>query len=93
MIYKNIEIFNVAEIYDCPGGGISWMRVPKNVYETLERGDQARNMAKKFHGRRTAFCHKKRRRRRYTDGKTGAEQHDKRISCLSRRYSGHMGRL
>ncbi len=50
MIYKNIEIFNVAEIYDCPGGGISWMRVPKNVYETLECGDQARNMAKNSTG-------------------------------------------
>lgn len=46
MIYKNIEIHNVAALYDSPQGGVSWLRVPQSVYDSLEHGDQARNMAK-----------------------------------------------
>ena len=45
MIYKNTEIHNAEELYDC-GGGVSWLRVPRSVYDALEHGDQARNMAK-----------------------------------------------
>lgn len=37
MIWKNIEIFNVAELTHFDDGGVSWLRVPQNAYEALEK--------------------------------------------------------
>ncbi len=38
MIYKNVEIYNIAEIIDNSDGSISWIRVPSDVYEKIEDG-------------------------------------------------------
>lgn len=43
MIYKNIEIHNAAQLIQEEKGGISWMRVPQNVYDGLY-GDNGRRM-------------------------------------------------
>ena len=40
MIYKNIEIHNVADMFD-GGDGIKMTRVPKSVYDKLERGQNS----------------------------------------------------
>lgn len=40
MIYKNIEIHNIADMFDS-GDGIKMIRVPKNVYDKLECGQHA----------------------------------------------------
>ena len=40
MIYKNTEIHNAAHIYDGTEG-IRMLRAPKNVYDNLERGQNA----------------------------------------------------
>ncbi len=37
MIYKNLEIHNVEQIFD-DGEGATWCRVPSNVYDALEMG-------------------------------------------------------
>ena len=39
MIYKNVELYNVAGITDNGDGSISWIRVPYSVYDTLEARD------------------------------------------------------
>ncbi len=36
MIWKNIEIFNVAELVTFEDGSVSWLRVPKSACETME---------------------------------------------------------
>ena len=36
MIWKNIEVFNVAELVPQDDGSVSWLRVPRAAYETLE---------------------------------------------------------
>ena len=36
MIWKNIEIFNAAELTHFDDGGVSWLRVPRNAYDALE---------------------------------------------------------
>ena len=36
MIYKNIEIHNVAELIDNQDGSISWKRVPSKVHDSME---------------------------------------------------------
>ena len=36
MIYKNIEIHNVAELIDNKDGSVSWKRVPSSVSSTME---------------------------------------------------------
>lgn len=41
MIYRNVEIHNVAEIVEYEDGSFSWRRLPKAVEDTLERGDQS----------------------------------------------------
>ena len=46
MIFKNVEIHNVAKLYEAERGGTTWLRVPEDVYSALEHGVQARNMAK-----------------------------------------------
>lgn len=46
MLFKNIEIHNVAKLYDAERGGTTWLRVPDEVFSALEHGNQARNMAK-----------------------------------------------
>lgn len=36
MLYKNVEIYNVEQIFSNDDGSVSWKRVPNNVYENLE---------------------------------------------------------
>ena len=43
MIYKNIDIHNVAEIVEDENGGIGWLRVPRSVYDAME-SDRGRQM-------------------------------------------------
>lgn len=43
MIYKNIEIYNIAEIVDNGDGSVSWIRVPSSAYEKTETS-QGKNM-------------------------------------------------
>lgn len=50
MIYKNIEIHNVAELIPCEEGGVRWLRMPTNVLESLESGDQGQRMTKNATG-------------------------------------------
>ncbi len=50
MIYKNVEIFNVAELMECENGGVKWLRVPSDVDECLEHGVQSHNMARNSTG-------------------------------------------
>ncbi len=38
MIYKNAEFHNIAKIIENDDGSISWLRVPENVYDNLEKG-------------------------------------------------------
>lgn len=38
MIWKNIEIFNVGELYENEDGSTSWIRVPKSVYDKMDNG-------------------------------------------------------
>ncbi len=49
MIYKNMEIYNVEEIINNDDGSVSWLRVPKNVYDNLD-WDQGRNMTQNSTG-------------------------------------------
>lgn len=44
MLYKNIEIYNAAELIPCQGGGVTWRRVPQNVYENMEMEEQGKRM-------------------------------------------------
>lgn len=37
VIWKNIEIFNVDEIYDNGNGSISWRRIPEKLMQAVER--------------------------------------------------------
>ena len=46
MLYKNAELFNTEEIIENSDGSISWLRVPKKVYENLETDEQGKRMAK-----------------------------------------------
>lgn len=50
MIYKNAEIFNVEEIIKNEDGSISWLRVPNDVFQNLESGNQGIRMAKNSTG-------------------------------------------
>lgn len=43
MQYKNIEIHNVAELIECEGGGVRWLRVPQNVYDAMD-SEQGKKM-------------------------------------------------
>ncbi len=45
MIYKNAEFFGCAEIYS-DGEGVSWLRVPSDVDEKLEGGNQSYRMCR-----------------------------------------------
>ena len=38
MIYKNIEIHNIAELIDNGDGSVSWLRVPREVADKMELG-------------------------------------------------------
>ncbi|MBQ7838893.1 MAG: hypothetical protein IJ390_00145 [Lachnospiraceae bacterium] len=44
MIYKNVEIYNAAELVENGDGSISWKRVPSSVHRALE-SEQGKNMA------------------------------------------------
>lgn len=50
MIYKNIEIFNIAELIELPDGSVTWRRVPKWAEDNLERGDQSLRYSRGFPG-------------------------------------------
>lgn len=39
MLYKNIEIFNAAQLTCQEDGSVSWLRVPENVYQAMESGN------------------------------------------------------
>ncbi len=45
LIYKNIEIHNIGELVECEGGGVTWLRVPRSVYDAVET-EQGKNMLK-----------------------------------------------
>lgn len=49
MIYKNLDIYNIEEIIHNEDGSISWLRLPKNVYDKLE-SEQGKNMAQNSTG-------------------------------------------
>ena len=49
MIFQNIQVHNVAELIPCEDGGVTWYRVPKHVYDALER-DGGRAMARSCTG-------------------------------------------
>lgn len=36
MIYKNLEIYNIEDLIEHEDGSVSWLRVPKKVYEALD---------------------------------------------------------
>lgn len=50
MIYKGAETHNIAELIDNPDGSVSWLRIPRNIYEALEMTEQGRAMAKNSTG-------------------------------------------
>lgn len=50
MLYKNIEIYNIEELIYNQDGSVSWLRIPKNVYDSPEIGEQGRNMARNSTG-------------------------------------------
>ena len=50
MIWKNIEIFNIAELIELPDGAVTWRRVPEEAEQTLERGDQSLRYSRGFTG-------------------------------------------
>ena len=50
MIYKNVEIHNVEELIHNSDGSVSWLRIPRNIYDTLEITEQGQAMAKNSTG-------------------------------------------
>ena len=50
MIYKNIEIHNIAKLINNSDGSVSWLRIPQNVYNSLEITEQGRSMAENSTG-------------------------------------------
>ncbi|MBO5953117.1 MAG: hypothetical protein J6Q53_03215 [Oscillospiraceae bacterium] len=36
MLYKNVEIFNAAELIHNDDGSVTWLRVPETVFQTME---------------------------------------------------------
>lgn len=49
MIYKNAELYNAEEIIKNDDGSISWLRVPKSVYNAIET-EQGKKMAESSTG-------------------------------------------
>ena len=45
MIYKNIDIHNVAEVIEDEKGGVRWLRVPQSVYDKME-SEQGQRMCR-----------------------------------------------
>ena len=43
MVYKNIDVHNVAELIEEEDGGVRWLRVPQSVYDSME-SDGGRRM-------------------------------------------------
>ena len=41
MIYRNVELHNVAEIVEYEDGSFSWLRVPQAAQDTMENGEQS----------------------------------------------------
>lgn len=50
MIYKNVEIHNVEELIHNSDGSVSWLRIPRNIYDALEITEQGQAMAKNSTG-------------------------------------------
>ena len=50
MIWKNIEIFNIAELIELEDGAVTWRRVPEEAEQTLEKGDQSLRYSRGFTG-------------------------------------------
>ena len=44
MIYKNVEIHNIKELIPHKDGGVTWCRIPQNVYDNLST-DSGKRMA------------------------------------------------
>lgn len=57
MIYKNMEIHNVAELYE-NGGGVSWLRMPADVDKQLEIVPVATNACRNSTGVELRFVMK-----------------------------------
>ena len=57
MQYKNIEVHNVAHLIECENGGVSWLRVPQKIYESME-SDQGKRMCHNFTGVELRFVMK-----------------------------------
>lgn len=49
MQYQNMDIHNVAELIPHKDGGVTWLRVPKQVYEQMER-EQGKRMCENCTG-------------------------------------------
>lgn len=76
MIYKNIDIYNTEELMYNPDGSVSWLRTPKNVYDSLEIRDQGQNMARNSTGVELRFVmHEDRAVIRMAAGETGGRFH------------------
>lgn len=41
MIYRNVELHNVAEVVEYEDGSFSWLRVPQAAQDTMENGEQS----------------------------------------------------
>lgn len=57
VIWKNLEIFNVDEIYENENGSISWRRIPESLMQAVER-DGARMQAVRCTGVELRFVMK-----------------------------------
>ncbi len=57
MQYKNIEVHNVAHLIECENGGVSWLRVPQKIYDSME-SDQGKRMCHNFTGVELRFVMK-----------------------------------
>lgn len=57
MQYKNIEVHNAEQLIKCENGGVSWLRVPQKIYDSME-SDQGRRMCHNFTGVELRFVMK-----------------------------------
>ena len=50
MLYHGAELHNVARLVQHEDGGVSWLRIPQNVYDALEMNPQGQRMAENCTG-------------------------------------------
>lgn len=93
MLFKNIEIHNVAKLYDAERGGTTWLRVPDEVFSALEHGNQARNMAKCCTGVELRFVIKSGEGVTIRMAQLDPCGHEQRFPRFPRRNSGQLVRL